>query len=200
MHHVHTGVVMLVPQAGHAADVPLGPEDSIDEGWLVRSFACTTEVEFDELDHDTIEAYVKSGEFRRRTCLRLAGMMGWFASMEALAWQWMQGRRRARFCLYTCRCAQMRACLRLVCVHVCPCCELCYARAIAHVWSALHVHDPCSLPIPYSPTHLPQVSPLARQAPTASKAWPGLLCGASTAASTTLWDSQSTSSASSCCN
>ena len=60
-HHVHTGVVLVVPQLGPAASVAPGPADSIDEGWLVRSFACSTEVEFEELDNDTIDAYIKSG-------------------------------------------------------------------------------------------------------------------------------------------
>jgi hypothetical protein len=44
MHHVHTGVVMLVPHTGAAAGVAPGSTDSLDEGWLVRSFSCTTEV------------------------------------------------------------------------------------------------------------------------------------------------------------
>jgi hypothetical protein len=61
MHHVHTGVVLLVPHASRPGAPPPGPGDSLDEGWLVRSFACTTEVVFDDLPLPTIEAYVQSG-------------------------------------------------------------------------------------------------------------------------------------------
>ena len=78
-HHVHTGVVLLVPRSEEAAAVPLGSHDSVDEDWLVRSFACTTEVEFDALSNDTIEAYVKSGEpFGKAGAYGIQGLAGSF--------------------------------------------------------------------------------------------------------------------------
>lgn len=58
---MHTGVVLLLPQSADAGATPPGPSDSIDEGWLVRSFACSTEVVFDELDNGTLDAYIASG-------------------------------------------------------------------------------------------------------------------------------------------
>jgi septum formation protein len=77
-HHVHTGVVMLVPY-GADAPAPLGLQDSLDEGWLVRSFACTTEVEFDDLSPETIEAYVRSGEpFGKAGAYGIQGLAGSF--------------------------------------------------------------------------------------------------------------------------
>ena len=60
-HHVHTGVVLLVPCIGAAASVPPGPGDELEGGWLVRTFATSTEVTFDELSDDTLDNYVKSG-------------------------------------------------------------------------------------------------------------------------------------------
>ena len=78
-HHVHTGVVLLVPQSGAAAGVPPGPNDAVDEGWLVRSFACTTEVAFDAVDNETLDAYIASGEpFGKAGAYGIQGLAGSF--------------------------------------------------------------------------------------------------------------------------
>lgn len=79
MHHVHTGVVLLVPQSGAAADVPPGPGDSIDDGWLVRSFACTTEVVFDDVANDVLDAYIASGNNARALFALHGGVTAVFA-------------------------------------------------------------------------------------------------------------------------
>ncbi|GBG00454.1 hypothetical protein Rsub_13163 [Raphidocelis subcapitata] len=79
MHHVHTGVVLLVPHATRPGAPPPGPGDALDEGWLVRSFVCTTEVVFDELPLATIEAYVQSGEpFGKAGAYGIQGLAGSF--------------------------------------------------------------------------------------------------------------------------
>ncbi|KAK9815313.1 hypothetical protein WJX72_001514 [[Myrmecia] bisecta] len=52
-HQVHTGVALVLP---HASDPKHGKPP------LVRSFAVSTEVEFDQLTPDGIQAYVDSGE------------------------------------------------------------------------------------------------------------------------------------------
>ncbi|KAI8464164.1 MAG: inosine triphosphate pyrophosphatase-like protein [Monoraphidium minutum] len=78
-HHVHTGVVLVVPQSGPAAGVPPGAGDSIDEGWLVRAFSCSTEVEFEDLDDGTLDAYVASGEpFGKAGAYAIQGLAGSF--------------------------------------------------------------------------------------------------------------------------
>ncbi|KIZ06886.1 Maf-like protein [Monoraphidium neglectum] len=79
LHHVHTGVVLVVPQLGPAARVPPGSQDSLEEGWLVRSFSCSTQVEFERLDNDTIDAYVKNGEpFGKAGAYAIQGLAGSF--------------------------------------------------------------------------------------------------------------------------
>ena len=66
-HHVHTGVVLVLPRPGRArsssssAAAAAAPELK-DEEPLVVVFSSSTAVTFDHLDEATVRAYIESGE------------------------------------------------------------------------------------------------------------------------------------------
>ena len=66
-HHVHTGVVLVLPRPGRARSssssvaAAAAPELK-DEEPLVVAFSSSTAVTFDHLDEATVRAYIESGE------------------------------------------------------------------------------------------------------------------------------------------